>query len=328
MRSRALLFTAPKSVSIVDVELPPVQLGQVLIRTLYSGISSGTEMLAYRGEIDPGTPLDDSIDALDGTFAYPFRYGYSCVGLVQETRSELSEGTLVFTLHPHQTSFVTDAADAIRCDDVDPRAATLFPLVETAFQVTLDAGELDDKRVIVLGLGAVGALTSVLLARSGANVIAADPVPWRRAVARDCGIEAVDPAALSRVAEDGVGLVVEASGSPAALVDALGLLAHEGIALVVSWYGTKPVALPLGADFHRKRLTIRSTQVSTIPSHLADEWTYDKRRAHVSRLLPDLPLKQLATHEFAFEEAAAAYDAIERGVEGLVHTALRHDPLP
>ena len=64
-------------------------------------------------------------------------------------------------------------------------------------------------------------------------------------------------------------LVIEVSGNPAALPDALRLLAHEGTALVASWYGTRDAVLPLGDRFHRRRLTIRSTQVSTIPARLA-----------------------------------------------------------
>ena len=92
--------------------------------------------------------------------------------------------------------------------------------------------------------------------------------------------------------------------------------------LVASWYGTKEVALPLGADFHRRRLTLRSTQVSTIPARLADRWNPARRRRAVVGLMDTLPLSELATHTFAFDEAPVAYAAVDAGEEGLIHAAL------
>ena len=119
-----------------------------------------------------------------------------------------------------------------------------------------------------------------------------------------------------------VPLVVEASGRPEALRDALGLLDHEGVALVVSWYGTKEVSLPLGGEFHRRRLTIRSTQVSTIPAALSGRWTVARRRLVARDLLGRLPVGALATHAFPFADAAEAFAAVDRGEPGLVHAAL------
>jgi threonine dehydrogenase-like Zn-dependent dehydrogenase len=116
--------------------------------------------------------------------------------------------------------------------------------------------------------------------------------------------------------------VVEASGNPEALASALPLLAHEGTALVASWYGSKPVTLPLGAEFHRRRLQIRSTQVSTIPVHLQGRWNVERRRAAALELMSDLPLQALATHEFSLADASSAFAAVDRGEEGLLHAAL------
>jgi threonine dehydrogenase-like Zn-dependent dehydrogenase len=118
--------------------------------------------------------------------------------------------------------------------------------------------------------------------------------------------------------------MVEASGNPQALASSLGLLAHEGTALVCSWYGTKPASLPLGAAFHRRRLTLRSTQVSTLPAALAARWDR-RRRAEVAwRLARELPLAVLATHAFPFERAAEAYACADRKEDGLIHAALRY----
>ena len=101
--ARSLWFAAPRQVEIRSHELPPIADGQVLVRTSFSGISAGTELLAFRGELDPELPVDETIGALGGTFRYPFRYGYSCVGVVDESRRDaVPAGTTVFAFHPHQ----------------------------------------------------------------------------------------------------------------------------------------------------------------------------------------------------------------------------------
>jgi 2-desacetyl-2-hydroxyethyl bacteriochlorophyllide A dehydrogenase len=327
MRARAVEFTAPCRVELTDVELPPLGDGDVLVRTEHSGLSAGTELLAYRGQLDPELPLDETIGTLGGTFAYPFRYGYSCAGVVEESRADLTAGAVVFAFHPHQDHFVVPATAVVPLPAVEPRIATLFPLVETALQITLDAGPLLGDHVVVLGLGTVGVLTAVLLQRAGARVVAGEPLAWRRDKAAALGIAAVEPADVgaelaARGAEGGAALVVESSGNPAALGAGLRLLRHEGTALVASWYGTKPVELMLGAEFHRRRLTIRSTQVSTIPAHLSGRWSLERRRAVVAELLTELDLIPLATHTFPFERAAEAFAALDLGIAGLVHAAL------
>ena len=296
------------------------------MHTLWSGISGGTEMLAYRGEIDPALPLDETIGVLGGSFAFPFRYGYSCVGRAEHARGDIPDGQLVFAFHPHQDAFVVAADDVVVLDDIDPRLATMFPLVETALQVALDAGPVLEQPVAVMGLGAVGILTGLMLQRAGARVLGIEPLEERRAIAATVGLESVAPEEAAEViatdAPSGLPLVVEVSGRPEALRGALPLLAHEGEALVVSWYGTKDVHLPLGAEFHRRRLRIRSTQVSTIPGALAASWSRDRRRAVVRELLHALPLTPLATHSYPFDRAGEAFAAVDRGDAGLVHAAL------
>jgi threonine dehydrogenase-like Zn-dependent dehydrogenase len=211
-------------------------------------------------------------------------------------------------------------------DDVDPRLATLFPLVETALQVALDAGPVLEERVAITGLGVVGILSGLVLQRAGARVLGIEPLGQRRATAATVGLQAVAPEEaadlIATSAPAGLQLVVEASGRPEALHDALPLLAHEGEALVVSWYGTRDVRLPLGAEFHRRRLRIRSTQVSSIPAALAGRWSRPRRRAVARELLHELPLAPLATHSFPFEQAGEAFAVLDRGDPGVVHAAL------
>jgi 2-desacetyl-2-hydroxyethyl bacteriochlorophyllide A dehydrogenase len=329
MKAAALQFVAPRRVEIEQVDVPEPGEGQLLVRAEHSGISAGTEMLAFRGELDPALPRDETLGALAGTFAYPFSYGYAVVGRVERSRATIPDGASVFAFHPHQELFVVDEADALALDGEDPRIAALLPLVETGLQIALDAGPRLGEDVVVLGLGCVGILAAALLRRAGALVLGCEPDPARRRAAAAFDVEAVTPAELAdRVAERtggrGADLVVEASGSPAALPAGLPLLAHEGTALVCSWYGTKTVNLALGAEFHRRRLTIRSSQVSTIPARLAGSCDRARRREVARALLGDLPLETLATHEFPFERAPEAYAAIDRGEPGLIHATLRY----
>ena len=314
--ARALFHTAPRCVEIRELPTPRPAAGEVLVRTLCSGISGGTERLVYRGEVPAETALDDTIDALGGTFSYPFTYGYACVGEVVDS------GQAVFAFHPHQDVFAVRADDLVALPVVDPASATLFPLVETALQVALDAGAGYRDRVVVLGAGVLGLLTGLLLQRAGWRPLIAEPQEWRRALADSLGAATVAPEELAGAT---VPLVIDVSGNPDAPAMALELLAHEGTLLIASWFGDKPVVLPLGGAFHRRRLTIRSTQVSTVPARLSGTWTTSRRRREAVELLPELPLAHLCTHVFAFSHAAEAFRAVDLGQPGLMHAVLDYD---
>ena len=319
MKAEAIEFEAPSKVRVVEVTLPEPGPGDVVVDTAFSGISSGTETLAFRGRIDPQVALDESIGSLDGTFEFPFRYGYSCVGVVREGTGDLEPGRLVFCMHPHQSVLVRPRHEMLTLDDIDPRVATLLPMVETGLQISLDV-DATTGPVLVFGLGAVGILAGALLRRRGIDAIGVEPRSARRAAAAAFEIPTVEPGDVS----DGVATVVECTGKPDVLAGALDLLEHEGTALVASWYGTKPVALPLGGAFHRRRLTIRSTQVSSIPRHLQDEWTFEKRTEAAVALMRELPLDALATHTFDLVDAQRAFEAADAGADGLIHAALSY----
>jgi 2-desacetyl-2-hydroxyethyl bacteriochlorophyllide A dehydrogenase len=320
MPARALFHTAPRCAHIRELPAPRPAAGEVIVRTLFSGISGGTERLVYRGEFPADLALDDTIDALGGVFRYPFPYGYACVGEVEDRDG------LVFAFHPHQDVFAATADDLVSLPVVDPAAATLFPLVETALQVTLDAEAGYRDRIIVLGAGVLGLLTALLLQRSGQRPLCAEPRAWRRALASSLGVTAVPPEEL---AEQEVPLVIDASGNPEAPAIGLNMLAHEGTLLVASWFGTKPVVLPLGGAFHRRRLTIRSTQVSTIPARQSATWTRSRRRQETAALLHELPLAALCTHVFPFSQAAEAFRVVDEDTPGLMHAVLDYrEPRP
>ena len=318
MSARALFHTAPRRVEIRELPVPRAARGEVVVRTVCSGISTGTERLIFRGDVPQDVALDDTIKALAGTFRYPFPYGYACVGRVE------GQDGLVFAFHPHQDTFAVAASDLIALPAVGRAAGTLFPLVETALQVTLDADASYADRVVILGAGTVGLLTALLLKRSGRRPLCAEPQAWRRDLAARLGIAAVTPEEV----EKEVPLVIDASGNAQAPARALEILAHEGTLLIASWFGSQPVPMPLGGAFHRRRLTIRSTQVSTIPARMSGTWTIARRRAEAAALLPELPLDELCTHAFPFAAAADAFRAVDENTPGLMHAVLDYDGGP
>jgi 2-desacetyl-2-hydroxyethyl bacteriochlorophyllide A dehydrogenase len=319
VRAKGIEFSAPSSVQVIDVDLPEPGPNDAIVRTSFSGISSGTETLAFRGGIDPGVVLDESIGSLKGTFSFPFRYGYSCVGVVERAAGPLEPGQIVFCMHPHQSVLVRPHEEMLPIEGIDPRVATLLPMVETGLQVALDVPS-DGGRILVFGLGVVGLLASAVLQKDGRDVIGVEPQASRREIASAFGITTADPAEV----EGEVATIVECTGRPEVLAAGLDLLAHEGTALVASWYGTKGVQLPLGGAFHRRRLTIRSTQVSTIPRSQQDEWSFESRTAAAVALMKELPVDRLATHTFPLDEAQRAFEAADEGSDGLIHAALSY----
>lgn len=324
----ALWFVGPRRVELRPIDVGPVGPHAVRVRTLCSGVSAGTELLAYRGELPADLPIDERIGALGGTFGYPFQYGYATVGEVEEVGGDVHDvavGDVVFAFQPHQGRFVSAASAVMPVGDLEPRIAVLLPYVETALQISLDAGPVLAETVIVTGLGTLGLLVAALVERAGGHVLAIEPQPWRRVLAADLGIEAVasarDALDVLTARDAAVPLAIECSGSPRALPPLLDVLAHEGTLLVASWYGSKPVALPLGGAFHRRRLTIRSTQVSTIPAAASGRWTHRRRLEHARDLAPTLPLGDLATDTVPLRHADHGYARLDVGEPGLMHLA-------
>jgi 2-desacetyl-2-hydroxyethyl bacteriochlorophyllide A dehydrogenase len=317
-------FPGPRSVELRTETLADPGEGEILVRALASAISAGTEMLVYRGEVDPALPMD--LPTLRGSFAFPISYGYASVGRVEEIGPEVSSvraGDLVFVHHPHHSAYVVAASLALKLPRaLDPELGVFLANVETAVNVTWDAVPRVGDRAVVFGLGVVGILVAQLMRRAGAGlVIGVDPATGRRALAEAAGMQAVIPAQGAveaiRKLTDGLGadLVVEASGNPAALQQAIDSAAQEGTVVACSWYGRKPVQLELGEAFHRRRLRLRSSQVSSIDPGLQPRWTVERRKRLARDLLGELALKPLITHRFAPAQAAQAYALLDQGAQ-------------
>jgi 2-desacetyl-2-hydroxyethyl bacteriochlorophyllide A dehydrogenase len=328
-------FASPRTVELRASSAPAPSRGEVRVEALFSGISHGSEMMVYRGEVPAGLALDSTLPTLQGSFSFPVKYGYASVGRVVDVGSgvdELAEGDLVFAFNPHETCYTVSTTVVIRLpQELDPRIGIFAANVETALNSLLDAAPRLGERVVVIGQGVVGLLITQLVRRAGASlVITSDLYEKRRQLSRSAGADlAVDPTAESlaeRVSAmtggAGADVVIEASGQPCALNDAVNVAAAEGRVVVVSWYGTKRAELALGSDFHRKRLTLKSSQVSNLDPSLTPRWTILRRRELAVRYLGELCLDDLVSHVLPFDRAAEAYRLIDERPAEVIQVVL------
>jgi NADPH:quinone reductase-like Zn-dependent oxidoreductase len=310
--AHAYWLRAPGRGEIRPVRLPERGERDVVVRALRSGVSRGTETLAFRGGVPPRAPFQE------GEFPGPVKYGYLSVGAVENGPPEL-RGRTVFCLYPHQTAYVVPAdAVTIVPDEIPPARAVLAGTVETAVNALWDAPPLVGDHVAVVGAGMVGCCVARLLARfPGVEVTLVDVDGSRAAVAAALGAGFASP-------DDAPGacdLVVHASATAAGLRRSLELLAPEGTALELSWYGDAPVELPLGGAFHERRLRIHASQVGTVsPARGARRTTAD-RLALALDLLRDPAFDALVTGESRFGELPGVMERLAAGsLPALCHT--------
>lgn len=341
MKDRALWFTGPRAVDVRDLVLADPQAGEARVRVAASAISPGTEMLVYRGEFPAELALDATLGAFGGGFRYPVRYGYACVGRVEALGPGVEAGWVgrrVFAFQPHASAYVAPVTDLLPIpDDVSDDDALFLANMETAVNFLLDGAPLIGERVAVFGQGVVGLLTLGLLADLPlAACVAVDRWPVRRAAAVRLGAtEALDPAdagtaarlrAVCGATDDadpaGFDLIYELSGAPPALDQAIAAAAFDGRIVVGSWYGAKRVSLDLGRRFHRGRVRLISSQVSTLTPALAGRWTKARRLEVAWRRLAALRPAQLITHRVPLEQAADAYRRIDAEPETCLQVIL------
>ncbi len=343
VKRRAVLFTAPGAVEVCTEEMAPPQGEELLVETVVSAISAGTEMLFYRGEVPAGMSVDSSLEGLTDAVTYPLKYGYACVGRICETASQPTrqaetagavrqpdaagkeDNRYYFAFHPHESHFCASPQALLPVPEgMAPAQAALLPNAETAVNLVMDGAPLVGERVLVMGLGIVGLLTTALLAQFPlAALIAVDPLPQRRRIAQRLGAsQTIDPGgadgaeglreALADVGERrGADLIYELSGQPPTLDAAVSAAGFDSRIVVGSWYGTKAAALQLGGSFHRNRVRLISSQVSTVAPQLRGRWTKARRMESAWHLLAKLPAEELISHRFPLEQAAEAYRLID-----------------
>jgi 2-desacetyl-2-hydroxyethyl bacteriochlorophyllide A dehydrogenase len=329
MKRVVLQFVEPYKVSTPEESVPSPAADQVLIETLVSAISAGSELLLYRGQWPDGVAVDDTIPALAGEFAFPLKYGYACVGRVIATGTEVDAewlGRIVFAFNPHESHFIAKPDHLISVPgSISPEEAALLPSMETAMNLLMDGRPVIGDRVAVFGQGIVGLLTTALLTRFPlSKLVALDAYPLRREKSDALGVpttlDPLDQGVMERLneifAEDerthGADLTYELSGNPSALNQAIAVTGFGGRVVVGSWYGSKTAEIDLGGYFHRSRIRIISSQVSTLAPELTGRWSHARRLRFALEMLQDVHPAHLITHRFPITRAAEAYALLDR----------------
>ena len=320
MRTEALAFWVrePGAGEIRPVRLPEPGTDDVVVRTLCSGISRGTETLVFRGQVPRSQYSVMRAPFQEGEFPGPVKYGYLNVGVVEQGPRDLRDRP-VFCLYPHQTEYVVPAAAVLPVPaGVPPERAVLAGTVETAVNALWDAAPLVGDRVTVVGAGMVGCCIARLLTRFPAvDVTVVDVDPAKAEVVTHLGAAFASPAE----AADGRDLVVHASATSSGLQLSLDLLAREGTVLDLSWYGDSEVQLSLGGAFHSGRLGIRSSQVGTVSPARSGSRTLVDRRALALDLLRDPAFDALITGVSPFDELPDLMSRLAAGSQpALCHT--------
>jgi 2-desacetyl-2-hydroxyethyl bacteriochlorophyllide A dehydrogenase len=296
---RAFWLRIPGQGEIRPVTLAEPADGDVIVRTLYSGVSRGTETLVFRGGV-PASQYDVMRAPFqEGDFPGPVKYGYLNVGVVEHGRADLV-GRTVFCLYPHQTRYVVPAAAVTPVPDTVPAArAVLAGTVETALNAVWDAAPLVGDRIAVVGAGMVGCcVAGVLAGLPGARVQLVDVDQRRAEVADAFGVGFATPEQAAGECD----LVLHASATEAGLARSLELLAPEGEVIELSWYGDRRVSVPLGEAFHSRRLTVRASQVGAVSPARRSRRTFADRLALALELLANPAFDVLVTGESEFEE--------------------------
>ena len=337
MKRQTVTFTAPRQVELREESLPALDADSVLVETLCSAISAGTELLVYRGQFPKD--LADSNDALSSGLKYPLAYGYACVGRVTELGSNADPklaGRLMFSFQPHTTLFIARPNSLFPVPEgVSPEAACFMPNMETAVNLVQDAAPILGERVLVLGQGVIGLLTASLLSEFPLDrLVTVDQYEARREAlqvqgsrSKVKGLKSFAPSQIEQAKlslSGGADLTFELSGSPSALNDALGLTVFSGRIVIGSWYGEKRAPIDLGGAFHRSRIKLISSQVSTIAPELSGRWDKSRRFEVAWAALERIHPEKWITHRFPLDQAAEAYRLLDENPQEAIQVIFNH----
>ena len=334
----SLYFTDKRKVMIRKEELPKIDMNQVLVQTQLSAISPGTESLIYRGEFPQEISIDASIPDLSSTLVYPLKYGYSAVGQVMAIGEEVDpmwEGRNVMAFHPHESHFISNPNLLLPVpEDITLQDAVFLPNMETAVNFVMDGKPLIGENVAVFGQGIVGLLTTSLLATLPlSNLVTLDCYSLRREASKEVGAlvslspeEADLQKSLEEYLPNGADLTYEISGSPSALDQAILATGFAGRIVIGSWYGSKRATVELGGRFHRSRIQLISSQVSSIAPEFNGRWTKKRRFDVAWEMMRQLKPSRFITHRFSINEAARAYQLLDQNPAEVIQIILSYDP--
>ncbi|MET3666085.1 zinc-binding dehydrogenase [Caulobacter sp. 1776] len=342
MSPSALLLNAPKTLAFEPLDLAPLAADEVRIRTLFSGVSAGTELSQYRG-VNPfmHRRFDETqrlfLPAEAPSWPYPVRnLGYEEVGEIIEVGAEVGDlkvGQRLFGAWGHRTHHVATAdyaRERLLPEGADPRIGVFSHIGAVALNGVHDAQIRIGDTVAVFGLGVPGQIVVQAAHRSGARVIAVDPDPHRRAIALAHGAaEAIAPenaAETIKAANSGRGAdaCIEVSGAPAALAEAIRAVAYSARVVAMGFFQGEVMGLRLGEEFHHNRIQLICSQISGVAPEASYRWSKPRlwRTAITLQHEGRLNLTDLITHVAPFEDAIDLFARLDAGEPGLLQTVL------
>jgi 2-desacetyl-2-hydroxyethyl bacteriochlorophyllide A dehydrogenase len=342
MMRTTVIFEKPHPVALKEEPLPAPGAQEVLVKTIFSAISAGSELLIYRDQIPSGLPVDMTIKALSKPFRYPQKYGYASIGEVMAAGPDLDQswqGRQIFCFQPHESHYTARVENIIPIPaSIDLKQALFLPNMETAINFLMDGRPVIGESVYVFGQGVVGLLTTALLAKFPLyRLVTLDRYATRRraslAVGADSSLDPEDPAAKDASPGEGIrngaagpaDLVYELSGTPQALNQAIYVAGFGARIVLGSWYGNQAAKLDLGGRFHRNRLQLISSQVSTLSPELTGRWTKKRRIDMAWQMLRELKPAHLITHQFPLSRAKEAYELLDKNPDEALQVIFSYD---
>jgi 2-desacetyl-2-hydroxyethyl bacteriochlorophyllide A dehydrogenase len=345
VNKQELWFDGNRQLEWRQASLPSLTADSLLVKTKYSAISAGTELLVYRGELPTDISLDPTLAALQNASHYPLRYGYACVGTVIAVGNAVPNeflGKHLFAFQPHADYFQTRIGEfQILPEDVTPEAALFLANMETAVNLVLDGAPLIGEKVAVLGQGIVGLLTTALLQQFPlAALLTLDYHSSRRSAAQALGVTASfdpsDPEQIKQLKQllgadendsqqFGADLIYEVSGAPNAVNLAIDICRYSGRIILGSWYGNKTAQLSLGGKAHRNHLKILSSQVSLIAPELSGRWDKQRRFELAWQQIKQIEPERWISHRVPFKDAETIYQQLDQQPDGVLQAILTYD---
>jgi 2-desacetyl-2-hydroxyethyl bacteriochlorophyllide A dehydrogenase len=338
-----ITFQEPGSVH-VGLE-PPAALapGSVRVRTMYSGVSAGTELTAYRGTnpyLNRKWDLDRRLFVEGQTHAYPLAgWGYQEVGEVVEAAPDVADppiGSLVWGIWGHRAEAVVPA-DRLGGHVLPPDADPLTGVFARVGAIALNAVHAADlhlgDQVAVFGQGVIGLLATRLAVLSGARVVAADAIPARLELARAYGAAETFDVRSGSVAEfmrkriEGADAVIELSGSHQGLHEAIRTVRRGGRVVAAGFYQGDGIGLRLGEEFHHNQVQLVSSQIGGVASWLSHRWDVERMQRTFMELVHrgEIAVHDLVSHVVPVAEAASAYELLDKHPSDVLQLVFRFE---
>ena len=339
---KVVRFAAPYQVEVAEYPERALAPGEVRIATLYSGISSGTELSHYRGT-NPGVskkydPVSKLFRTAEVTHWYPRSSGYEEVGHVVETGPAVDGvkmGDVVFGTWQHHSTCIMEGEQAQRqklLAGLDPLQGIFSQIGAIALNGILDAQINVGETVAIFGQGTLGLITTQLAKLSGATVIAVDLYPKRLEMASSLGADCVINSKQAEPAEEikrltgfkGADVCLEVSGSTAALHEAIRSAAYSAKVVSLGFFQGEASGLYLGEEFHHNRVQVICSQIGGINQAYTYRWDHFRLNKTIMQLQErgSLRLLELVSGIYPYEQAASAYERLDKEQADVIQLVL------